>query len=292
MLVSIIMPAYNAENVIDKAIESLESQTYSNIEILIVLDGCTDNTINICKRFMERDNRIKLIEQENQGTYFARYNGIAHAEGEYIMFLDSDDYLSQSAVQTLVEVVSRTKSDVIRFRYERIQDGKTKYFQDKYFENSDEVTIEKNQFKEKVYPMFLDGYMLSTIWANFIKKDVIPDKEDSKIVWGEDLLINLKLFDNIKNATFINSPLYKYCTNGESVTRTYNIEKLLKYLKDANYVYIKLYDYAVKWGYGEDTLQKLKKRIDYEFSTIIDKINKSGEDYTEEINKILNGWYK
>ena len=289
MLVSVVIPAYNASNVISTALESLKNQTYKNIEILVVLDGCTDNTLEVCKTFQLKDNRIKIIEQENQGTYAARYNGIKNATGEYIMFLDSDDYLTQNSIEILTNVAKRTQSDLIRFRYERVENGETKNFQDEYFKGEKEITIQKSEFKDKVYPMFLNSYMLCSMTIDFVKKECVPNKNERKrMAWGEDLLFNLNCFDNIKNVTFLNETLYKYSPTENSITRTYNVDKLLKNLDDCQYVYLSLYDFAKKWGYDDNTLSKLRVRVVYEISTIIDKINKTGKDVSKEIKEILN----
>ena len=289
MLVSVVIPVYNSGSNILKALQSLMGQTYKNIEIIVILDGCTDDTLDWCKKCQVKDERIKIIEQENAGTYMARYNGIEKAKGQYIMFLDSDDYLDRDAIRLLVDLANKNNSDVIRFRYEKIEDGQVKYIQDEYFPNEKEVTLDKSEFREKLYPFFLEGYMVSSIWANFIKRGVIPKNNlERRVNFGEDLLFNLNCFNNINSITFISEPLYKYCTTEGSTTRTYNVKKLLQNLDDALYVYIKLYYYALQWNIDKESMNKLRIRIVYELSTIIDKLNKTGQDVNKDIARILN----
>lgn len=289
MLVSIVIPSYNSGEKIVEALESVKAQTYKDIEALVVLDGCTDDTKIWCEKCKENDERIRIIEQENQGTYNARYTGIENAKGEYVMFLDSDDYLNPKAVELLVNVANKNKTDLIRYRYERAANGVVKYAQDCYLTAEKEIVVNKNDFKDKVYPMFLEGYMLSSINVDFIKRICIPEKiAHRRMTWGEDLLFNLNLFSKINNVTFFNEPLYGYCPNENSITRTTNVNKLLNNLRDAQYVYLTLLDKAVEWNFEEEAIEKLKIRILYEFTTIIDKINKTGENVKEEINNLFD----
>jgi len=294
MLVSIVIPSYNSGKKIVEALESVKAQTYSEIEVLVVLDGCTDDTKIWCEKCKGNDNRIKIIEQENQGTYNARYKGMENAKGEYVMFLDSDDYLRPNAVELLVNVANKTKTDLIRYRYERSADGVVKYAQDSYLSNEKEILVDKKDFKDKVYPMFLEGYMLASINVDFIKRICIPEKiAHRRMTFGEDLLFNINLFSKINNVTFFNEPLYGYCPNEKSITRTKDVTKLLKNLNDAQYVYLNLFDKALEWGFTGETIEKLKVRILYEFTTIIDKLNKTGANVKEEINNIFyNEKYK
>ena len=289
MLVSIVIPSYNTSKAIVEALKSIKAQTYSEIEVLVVLDGCTDDTKMWCKKCKKADNRIRIIEQENQGTFNARYKGIENAKGDYVMFLDSDDYLKPGALEMLVNIVQKTKTDLIRYRYERIQNGVVKYAQDCYLSNEKEISIEKKDFKEKVYNMFLEGYMLNSVNVDFIKRTCIPEKmTHRRITFGEDLLFNLNLFSIIENVTFFNEPLYGYCPNEKSITRTKDVSKLLNNLNDAQYVYLELLDKALEWSFTGEALEKLKVRILYEFTTLIYKINKTGVDVKEEINNIFN----
>ena len=111
-LISIVIPAYNVENYLDKCLESVVKQTYLNIEIIIVNDGSTDNTLNKCIKWSEIDKRIKYITQKNAGLSAARNTGIRHANGEYIMFIDSDDFVKNNMVEVLYKNLVNTKSDI------------------------------------------------------------------------------------------------------------------------------------------------------------------------------------
>ena len=101
-LVSIILPTYNVEKYLRKCLESVVSQTYKNIEIIIVIDGSTDNSLIIAKEFEKKDNRIVVIQQNNSGSGPARNNGLDNAHGEYIIFIDPDDWVENNLVETLL----------------------------------------------------------------------------------------------------------------------------------------------------------------------------------------------
>lgn len=111
--VSIIMPAYNVEKYIEDAIQSVLAQTYRNFELLIINDGSTDDTERICGKYASSDDRVLLFSTSNKGVSAARNYGLEHASGEYLLFLDSDDYISSECLSTLVKIKNETKADVV-----------------------------------------------------------------------------------------------------------------------------------------------------------------------------------
>lgn len=118
-LVSVIVPVYNAEHFIEKCIHSILNQSYKNIELILVNDGSTDNSVKICDSFAKIDNRIKLIHQANSGPSVARNNGIYNAKGKYIQFIDADDYIEENMIETLVNEMEKGL-DIVICGYKRI----------------------------------------------------------------------------------------------------------------------------------------------------------------------------
>ena len=112
-LISIIVPVYNVELYIEDCLKSLINQTYKNIEIIIVIDGSTDESEKICEKYRLLDNRILIIRQVNKGLSEARNTGIKHARGKYVIFVDSDDWLEKSAVFDLLEATLKEKAEVV-----------------------------------------------------------------------------------------------------------------------------------------------------------------------------------
>lgn len=119
MLISIIVPVYNAQDYLEDCVASLIGQTYKNIEILLINDGSTDQSPLICDRFADEDNRIRVFHKENGGTHTARNLGIQQAKGDYVMFIDPDDWFDTNTVDTLVSEIEKHNLDVVRFNYVR-----------------------------------------------------------------------------------------------------------------------------------------------------------------------------
>ena len=112
-LVSIIVPIYNTEEFLDRCLQSIVSQTYKNIEIILVDDGSTDCSLGICKEYASKDNRVKLLSQPNGGASAARNNGLGNAQGDYVMFVDSDDWIELDMVQNLLDAIKAKETDMV-----------------------------------------------------------------------------------------------------------------------------------------------------------------------------------
>lgn len=110
--VSVILPVYNSEKYISKTLESLINQTLKEIEIICVNDGSKDNTRKILQEFERKDNRVKVINKDNQGVWKARIDGINNAKGEYITFMDSDDYVKENFLESLYKNITGNSSDI------------------------------------------------------------------------------------------------------------------------------------------------------------------------------------
>ena len=113
--VTIVIPVYNTENYLDKCLSSVVNQTFSDIKVIIVNDGSTDNSLEICKKYAVNDKRITLIDKVNEGVSIARNIGINLAEGEWIYFLDSDDFLDLNTLENLVIEAHSSDADIIQF---------------------------------------------------------------------------------------------------------------------------------------------------------------------------------
>lgn len=126
-LISVVVPIYNAELYIEKCIESITCQTYQNIEIILVNDGSTDKSLEICMEYMKRDLRIKVLTQYNHGNTSARKKGIAYASGKYLCFVDSDDWIKSETIEYMHDCMVQNKADLIMVSYCRYdKDNSTK----------------------------------------------------------------------------------------------------------------------------------------------------------------------
>ena len=207
-LVSIIIPIYNAERYLSECIESAVQQTYHNLEIILVNDGSTDNSLCICKKKASSDQRIIVIDKQNGGVSSARNAALKIAKGDFFLFLDSDDYLEKDAVEKLVSRALRSKSNVV-FSAIRIFDAEHSVISSAYTE--DEITnllaIEQCYRKR--------SWVLA-IWAKLfsreaVYKDCKPIYFDDSLKIGEDYLWLIQVLLNVSGyVSCLNSPLYNY----------------------------------------------------------------------------------
>ena len=233
--VSIIIPVYNSEKMLEKCIESVINQTYKNIEILIVNDGSKDKSLEIMKENQNKDHRIMVINQENKGLSGARNAGLDKATGEYVTFIDSDDYIKENLIKDTIEIFNRYNCDVVRNNYElAYKDGNTKYRKELYEENE---ILSINEKKEELIKNILLGKVQSYSWLLTIKKEILDKnslKFDEDIFFMEDIVFIIRLIFFIKNIYFVREPNYFYYQSNEnSLTKDTK-----KYVKNINNILV------------------------------------------------------
>ena len=121
-MISVVIPVYNVDKYITDCLESIVSQTFSEWEVVMVNDGSSDRSVEICKSFCERDSRFRVLEQENRGVSAARNTGIDACRGEYIFFMDADDTILPNTFEALNAVLHETKADMVSFQFQKIVD--------------------------------------------------------------------------------------------------------------------------------------------------------------------------
>lgn len=230
-LVSIIVPIYNVETYLQKCLDSLVNQTYSNIEIICVNDGSTDSSLQILEEYAKKDSRIKIINQENQGVSVARNNGIDNATGDYILFVDSDDYLELNACEKLASKISEN-IDIICFKYNEVKKYKNRIV--KYpnirnnFTNIDSILDFYSYYKNILNDI---GNLMCC--GNLYKKDFLLKNSicyPENIIVLEDAIFCLRAFVNNPNILFINEYLYNYIINvSNSLTKQSAIKKIKQF---------------------------------------------------------------
>lgn len=280
-MVTIIIPMYNAEKYIEECIQSIVNQTYENIEILIIDDASTDNSLNIAKTYENKDERITVISlKENKGAVNSRKEGTRGANGNYVMFIDADDWIDGDAIEKCMEMIKKYSCDIVRFGIvkEIISRNKKINFTIPY---KKEKYIEKKDFKEELYPIMLETYSCNSMCAQLIRKNLLNDNiMDSKFIMGEDLYCNIKLFDIINSIVFIPEYLYHYRLNEKSITTTKTKECVEKKLYDVMNVYTEFFLCLEKWNmeekYEKKVALRVLKEITEQFLTIflVNKIKK------------------
>lgn len=211
-LISVIVPVYKAENYLDRCIESIVKQTYKNLEIILVDDGSPDNCPKMCNEWGEKDNRIKVYHKENGGVSSARNKAIDVATGEYILFVDSDDYLELNYIEQLINA-SNDNVDLVCCGYKIINDKKKviEFSTSKYKEK--DILHNAKHFFEFV----LDWLFDVTVNKLFRRNLIGGMRFDENLPLGEDRAFNLKYFELITNdIVFIDSVGYNYVYNANS----------------------------------------------------------------------------
>lgn len=232
-MVSFIVPCYNSSATIERCIDSILAQTFSNIELIIIDDGSADDTVALVQNYKKRDPRIKLIKQKHGGPNMAREAGVKKASGEYIMFVDSDDYIVEDAVEILIKAIKKYNVDYIRFNGINTNNGTI--VQPILNINDNSKIIDSREIIE----LLLTSYRLNSICLQIYKANNIKKIKafDSSIVFGEDFLVNLEIHQNTDKMLILSGkPLYYYCDNPDSTTRSIDKEKILGNISDRVYV--------------------------------------------------------
>lgn len=210
-LVSVIIPAYNCEKYIKRCLNSVCKQTYKNLEIIVINDGSTDNTSNICKEFLKNDSRIKFISTSNRGVSSARNIGINISTGKYICFLDADDYININMIEECLKLLLDNEADIICFnREEFFVNGKQNKIIDIYNTQLSTYDIIKGIYNRT---------FSCNINDKFYKKGIWKDVRFPNIRTAEDMYA---LFDVLRNALKIiaTDQIYYYYQRGDNSSAT------------------------------------------------------------------------
>ena len=212
-VISVIVPVYNVEKYLRRALDSVVNQTLHNVEIICVNDGSTDNCGAILEEYAAKDVRIKIITQENQGLSGARNSALKQVTGEYIAFLDSDDALHPQALEIALKVMQRHKADIVSFQYEK-SDGQT--WQPK------QIDISKIKQKVEKHPLkFIKRgtYKFEmNVWTKLYKKEILEGLDFIRNIHFEDMPWLCAILSKRPKTIVLNVPLIFYTINQESIS--------------------------------------------------------------------------
>lgn len=245
-LVSIIIPIYNAEKYLRDNLDSVVNQTYKNLEIILLNDGSTDNSLSICKEYSSRDNRIVVIDKPNSGQGDTRNKGIELATGRYIYFADSDDLLDLKLIETAVAGIEAGDNDLYVFNYyhsyERKDGSRNNLKERAFLEGDHKIGSDKERLK------FIANYFLNygcgfEVWNRLYRADIIKNRNIKfpvfKPVIAEDAGFNLFYLMHVSKLKVTNERLYYYLYRKDSsmgadrgVVRVNQYNRLSKCLYD------------------------------------------------------------
>lgn len=201
---SIIIPVYNAQKTISRSIESVLLQEMQDFELILVNDGSSDNSLQICKKYENDNHKIRVIDKENGGVSSARNEGINNSNGEYIVFLDSDDTISAQLLTLFYKSIKERNVDLVFCNFTIV----TSTQRLSNVVNVKEVCSKKdisNQFEE-----LYNSNLLNCCWGKCFKRDLIKCKFNTNIQLGEDFLFVLNYLKNAKTVYYLNKELYDY----------------------------------------------------------------------------------
>lgn len=246
-LISVIVPVYRVENYINNCIDSIINQTYSNLEIILVDDGSPDNSGKICDEYAEKDTRIKVIHKCNGGVSSARNVGLNNAKGEWVTFVDADDWIEDNFCHILIEKATQSGADIASCGYNRIVNNALEKIN---VCDKDILLNSKEYLIKSLNPQTGFGFC----HMKLIKKECFNNIIfDENISVGEDALFNIMLSSRIIKAVLVGKTLYNYRINSQSVVKKYDKNYVQKYLAGIyaikKYVFKSQNDYEIEQNY-------------------------------------------
>lgn len=220
-MVSVIIPMYNSAAFMKKCVDSIIGQTYENLEIILVNDCSVDETLSICYMYAEKDKRIKVYSLEkNYGASHARNIGLDNAKGEYLMFVDSDNYIDSKMIESMISCAKNKDADIVACGY---------YLNEKRSSNKDELIIIT---QEQIFNKYVQTLGWSVCTKLFKKIVLCNVRFDENVYTGEDILFSIKVMKSIylKKIVFMSTPYYHIVTRENSLGNTKTIRNYKSYI--------------------------------------------------------------
>ena len=222
-LISIIVPVYNVERYINTCINSIINQSYRNIEILLINDGSKDLSGEICDKWAKKDSRIKVFHKENGGLSDARNFGINKCNGEYLIFIDSDDFINKDMVKKLLKLSQENEADIVQCEFLKFKN------ENEIKESNDKNKVQVFKNIEAIENHYKEELKISTVvsWSKLYKKYLFNDIRFPKGKLHEDEFTTYKLLYKANKVLYTNEKLYYYRETPNSIMNSkYNIRRL------------------------------------------------------------------
>lgn len=222
-LISIIIPVYNGERYLSKCIDSILNQTYSNLEVILVDDGSTDSSPKICDKYSKKDNRIKVIHKKNGGVSSARNMGISKSTGDYIGFVDSDDYIEPNMYENLFNALKDSHTEISMCGYNELENNKI----------IKSVIHHKNKISgEELLKDIFEELFRPVVWNKLFKRHLFFDAQGQicfpeNVSFGEDALMITSILSPTDTISIVNEALYNYNIFNNSLSHNLTDDKKL-----------------------------------------------------------------
>ena len=225
-IISIIVPIYKVEKYLDRCINSILNQTFKDFELILVDDGSPDRCGDICEEYAKKDKRIKVIHKENGGLSDARNAGLDIAKGEFVGFVDSDDFIHKDMYMILYDTLVKSKSDISQCKF-------------KYFSKENELN--KNIINDGKYKIYnnidaieeiMDNKNLNAnVWNKLYKRELFREIRFPKGKIHEDEFVTYKVFYRAKTISYVNKELYYYFSNDTGIMKNLNINSKFDWIE-------------------------------------------------------------
>ena len=298
-LVSIVVPIYNVEQYLDRCVYSIVNQTYSNLQIILVDDGSLDSCPKKCDEWVDKDSRVSVIHKKNAGLGMARNSGIEIATGEYIFFIDSDDYLDQETIENCVKRAKEDSSDLVMYGVvNESSDG----ILSKQIPCVDRRVYDRKGIIEFLLPNLIASDTITgkqtsigmSAWRFMYSMRVISEVKwrfvSEREIISEDYYSLLDLFYYINKVSIIKAGYYHYWVNTNSLSRSYKKDRYKK-ISDCHNAMIKL---AKERSYPNEILSAINSQIFGSYIGTLKMIMDSNFGFQKtirEYNKIINDEY-
>lgn len=262
-VVSIIVPIYNVEKYLNRCLNTIINQTYSNLEIILVDDGSPDNCPIICDEWAKKDKRIKVIHKLNQGLGMARNSGLKIATGEYVLFIDSDDYIDLTTVDKCLNNILKHNSQIVIYGINKVDENGKVYCvetpsNNKRYYYGDEIISEvlPHLIADPLYKKNKWTIGLCA-WNCMYSKKLLDDNKfqfvSEREIISEDFYSIIELYKNVRRVSILNHALYYYCENPTSLTKKFDKNRLNR----INDFFIKIENNCKKIGYNNNIIDVL-----------------------------------
>ena len=279
-LISIIIPVYKVEKYLEKCIQSLINQTYENLQIILVDDGSPDNCGKICDEYAKKDHRIEVIHKSNGGLSDARNKGLEIAKGEYIGFIDSDDYIESDMYEVLYNLLKQYNADVSICNFYTVSQGKIS------IKNADNGINEYNRI-EILKEILLDKNIQSYAWNKLYKKELFDEIKYPVGKKYEDIGTTFYLLEKCNKVVVTGKPEYYYINRQDSIVNNVTETTITDYIE----LIMQRYDYIEEnikelSSYNKDYLKRILKTAEQDIKNLNEVGDYTKRKYEELYNKV------
>ena len=279
-LISIIIPVYKVEKYLEKCIQSVINQTYENLQIILVDDGSPDNCGKICDEYAKKDHRIEVIHKSNGGLSDARNKGLEIAKGEYIGFVDSDDYIEADMYEVLYNLLKQYNADVSICNFYTVSQGKIS------IKNADNGINEYNRI-EILKEILLDKNIQSYAWNKLYKKELFDEIKYPIGKKYEDIGTTFYLLEKCNKVVVTGKSEYYYINRQDSIVNNVTESTITDYIE----LIMQRYDYIEEnikelSSYNKDYLKRILKNAEKDIKSLNEVGDYTKKKYEELYNKV------